>query len=90
MFRDWLKNRVGFNVVQPLLVIGLSYQLIRLIREEKWLFIGISVICILGLLIQMIMGYRAKMKMKSEQGILKKRGTGKPVPLLVAGAEPSP
>ena len=68
MCKDWFKNLVGFNLFLPLLAIGLSFQLIRLIREEKWVFVAISIICIIGLFIQMFLGYRSKARGEFEKG----------------------
>ena len=61
MYKDWFKRLVGFNLILPLLVIGLGYQMIGLIREGKWVYVTISSVFILVLIVLMVLGYRKKL-----------------------------
>ena len=61
MYKDWFKRLTGFDLILSLLVIGLSYQMIGFVHEEKWVYVTISAVFILVLIVLMVLGYRKKL-----------------------------
>lgn len=51
-------------------MIGLGYQMIGMLEEQQWIRVSISVVLIVGLIVQMVLGYRKRLAENDEAGQL--------------------